>query len=92
MNACVKLNEKDTVATVTRTLNQGDMVTYRLDDSDCDAVKVINQVPLYHKVALSDMEKGSPIFKYGHKIGYALVDIKAGEHVHTHNMSSKKED
>ncbi len=89
MNACVKLNEKDTVATVTMPLSPGDVVTYKFKGADCDVVKVINSVPIYHKVALSYMKKGSPVFKYGQKIGYALSDIETGEHVHTHNMSSK---
>ena len=38
---------------------------------------------------LKDIKKGEIIYKYGCKIGYALKDIKAGEHVHTSNLDSK---
>jgi altronate hydrolase len=29
--------------------------------------------------------------KYGERIGVALKDIAAGEHVHTHNLGSREE-
>ncbi len=41
-----------------------------------------------HKYALSDIEKGEKIIKYGFPIGRATEDIKKGEHVHTHNMKT----
>jgi altronate hydrolase len=43
-------------------------------------------IPESHKVATTAIDKGSPILKYGQIIGAASVDIKPGEHVHTHNM------
>ena len=41
-----------------------------------------------HKYALSDIKKGENIIKYGNPIGHATEDIKAGEHVHTHNVKT----
>ena len=41
-----------------------------------------------HKVALRDIKKGENVIKYGYPIGNALEDIKAGEHVHTHNIKT----
>ena len=41
-----------------------------------------------HKTALRDIKKGENIIKYGYPIGHALEDIKAGEHVHTHNIKT----
>ncbi len=41
-----------------------------------------------HKYAAKDIENGEAIIKYGFPIGYATADIKAGEHVHTHNLTS----
>lgn len=41
-----------------------------------------------HKVALRDIKKGENIIKYGFPIGHATEDIKAGEHVHTHNVKT----
>lgn len=41
-----------------------------------------------HKVALCDIPCGAQVIKYGYPIGRAKVDIKAGEHVHAHNVAS----
>lgn len=41
-----------------------------------------------HKTAIRDIKKGENIIKYGYPIGHALEDIKAGEHVHTHNIQT----
>ena len=88
MYACVKLNEKDTVATVTKELAKGDVIKYKFK-GDIFSLTTITGVPVYHKIALNNIEKGSPVFKYGQRIGYALRDIKMGEHVHTQNLDSK---
>ncbi len=41
-----------------------------------------------HKYAIRDIKAGENIIKYGNPIGHATVDIKAGEHVHTHNVKT----
>ncbi len=41
-----------------------------------------------HKYALYDIKKGENIIKYGFPIGKATTDIKKGEHIHTHNIST----
>ncbi len=41
-----------------------------------------------HKYALCDIKCGENIIKYGAPIGHAIVDIKKGEHVHTHNLKT----
>ena len=41
-----------------------------------------------HKYALRDIKAGEDIIKYGNPIGHATCDIKAGEHVHTHNVKT----
>lgn len=41
-----------------------------------------------HKYALRDIAAGENIIKYGNPIGHATVDIKVGEHIHTHNMKT----
>ncbi len=39
-----------------------------------------------HKYAVRDIAKGEKIIKYGFPIGIAKKDIKAEEHIHTHNL------
>lgn len=41
-----------------------------------------------HKYALHDIKKGESIVKYGFPIGIAKEDIKAEEHIHTHNLKT----
>lgn len=45
-----------------------------------------------HKYALRDITKGENVIKYGNPIGHATADIKAGEHVHTHNLATNLSD
>lgn len=41
-----------------------------------------------HKIALNDINEGEQVIKYGHPIGHATIDIKKGDHVHSHNMET----
>ena len=41
-----------------------------------------------HKYAVRKIAKGENVIKYGSPIGHATVDIKKGEHVHTHNLKT----
>jgi altronate hydrolase len=43
-------------------------------------------IPAGHKVALSSIDVGSPVYKYGQIIGFASTRIETGEHVHTQNL------
>ena len=53
-------------------------------------VSSINEVPLGHKIALKDLKEGDTILKYGHDIGKVVKSIKKGDHVHVHNVKTKK--
>ena len=45
---------------------------------------------LGHKIALKDFKEGDTILKYGHDIGKVVAPIKKGDHVHVHNVKTKK--
>ena len=49
-----------------------------------------NEIPLGHKIAMVDLNEGDTIIKYGHDIGKVVKGIKKGEHVHVHNVKTKK--
>ena len=53
-------------------------------------IKSISEIPLGHKIAMADMKEGDTILKYGHDIGKVVKNIKKGEHVHVHNVKTKK--
>ncbi|GAB4575621.1 MAG: UxaA family hydrolase [Anaerolineae bacterium] len=49
-----------------------------------------NAIPYGHKIALRDIPRGEQVIKYGLSIGTASQDIKAGDHVHIHNVESNR--
>ena len=49
-----------------------------------------DNIPYGHKIALVDIPKGGQVTKYALSIGSALSDIKAGDHVHIHNVESNR--
>jgi (2R)-sulfolactate sulfo-lyase subunit alpha len=52
---------------------------------------VVNQdVPIGHKVALKELAVGDAVIKYGHDIGRVVAAVHKGEHVHTHNLKTKR--
>ncbi len=53
-------------------------------------IKSLNEIPLGHKIAMIDFKEGNTIIKYGHDIGKVVKSIKKGEHVHVHNVKTKK--
>jgi (2R)-sulfolactate sulfo-lyase subunit alpha len=84
--------KKDTVGVVVvEDLKAGtDMTAVITADNSSFKIQSKADVPIGHKVALVDIKKGDTVWKYGHDIGKAVADIKKGEHVHTHNLKTKR--
>jgi len=76
----LRLHKKDNVVVALRDLSQGEFI-------EDEGLKVLEVVPKGHKVATSFIPKGARILKYGHRIGIAKEDIRAGSWVHTHNLA-----
>lgn len=76
----LRIDPRDDVAVAVRGLAAGDSVA--------DGVTARAEVPAGHKVALRAVAKGEPVRKYGWPIGRATADIAAGDHVHTHNLTT----
>ena len=51
-----------------------------------EGVVLLEDITKGHKFALTFIEEGSHIIKYGNPIAQAVQNISAGEHVHTHNV------
>ena len=47
-------------------------------------------VPIGHKVALRGLRAGDTVIKYGQDIGRMVADAGQGEHVHVHNLKTKR--
>jgi (2R)-sulfolactate sulfo-lyase subunit alpha len=59
------------------------------DDSDFTLVAK-QDVPIGHKVALADLKQGDTVIKYGEDIGRLIAAVATGEHVHVHNLKTKR--
>lgn len=81
-----RINPKDDVVTVTEAVLEGEDITYITEGREI-TMKAAESIPMYHKIAVKNVKKGCNVLKYGEVIGYATCDIKAGDHVHTHNLS-----
>ncbi|NVM44287.1 MAG: UxaA family hydrolase [Candidatus Lokiarchaeota archaeon] len=56
---------------------------------DENVIAINQNIPLGHKFALKDINKDELIKKYGQSIGVATKDIKRGDWIHTHNLTSQ---
>ena len=53
-------------------------------------IKILNDIPIGHKVALKDFATSDTVFKYNTDIGKVVAPIKKGEHLHVHNVKTKR--
>ena len=90
MKLAIKIDANDNVAMATEALAKGETLSVLSDQAaEIDRVAVTTDIPLpFHKISLTDIGKGDPVYKYGETIGYATTPIKRGEWVHLHNVES----
>ena len=62
----------------------------RLDDNSVVKAKSNMDIPLGHKIALKDFSVGDDVVKYGVVIGKVVQPIKQGDHLHVHNVKTKR--
>jgi (2R)-sulfolactate sulfo-lyase subunit alpha len=77
--------------TVTAGVRKGDELVGRVMDSRATLlVRALADIPLGHKIAVDDIADGSTVVKYGHDIGRTIAAVRKGEHVHVHNLRTKR--
>ena len=59
------------------------------DNSDF-TITTQHDIPIGHKIALSDFTEGDTVIKYGVDIGRIVQNTNKGEHIHTHNLKTKR--
>jgi (2R)-sulfolactate sulfo-lyase subunit alpha len=52
--------------------------------------KILDDIPIGHKVALRDFAVGDTVIKYNTDIGKVVAPIKRGQHLHVHNVKTKR--
>ena len=87
MKRSFKIHGSDNVATLIE--DAGEEPVHVVGATQETSIILIESVPSGHKVALSDIESGGLIIKYGIPIGRATREIHRGEWVHLHNCRSQ---
>lgn len=89
---CLVHTQKDTCGVVVvEGLKAGtDMLCLVTHDDTTFNLTSKADIPIGHKVALADIKKGDTIWKYGEDIGIAKAAIGKGEHLHVHNVKTKR--
>jgi altronate hydrolase len=79
----LKLHERDNVGVAIRALRKGSRI--KVEDS---VIKVCQDIPAGHKIALVALPTGSSVRKYGHIIGHTARPVPAGAWLHGHNLKT----
>jgi len=83
----VLIDKKDNVVTVVNEIKNGNTVTY-LCDGKTFRLEAVSDIPIYHKIAITDINKDDVVLKYGQVIGKAIENIKKGSIVNHFNIVS----
>lgn len=79
----MKMNARDTVAVALKPIAEGETLEY-----EGLTLTARQDIPQGHKIALTDLEAGETVLKYGAPIGHAITAIRQGEWIHTHNIKT----
>ena len=84
-------DQKDDVGVAVVDIKSGTRVSgLYLDTRKSVELEALADIPLGHKIALRDFKKGDTVTKYGEDIGKVVAAIKKGDHVHVHNVKTKR--
>lgn len=85
----VATNSKDNVATAVDDIAAGTEVNVELKETSFE-ITLKDDIAFGHKFAIKDISKDEDVIKYGESIGGATDNISEGQHVHVHNVESKR--
>ena len=90
-HSALRHQAEDTVGIVIYPVNAGSEIAVKdiaTEEKLCLTVR--ENIPIFHKIALSDMTEGQDVIEYGQILGRATADIQAGSYVHIHNIKTQK--
>ena len=88
--SCIVLHEKDNTVTALKDLARGEQITLDSEADKTGRITLKQDIPYAHKFARAFIPKGADVIKYGEVIGLTIADIHPGDHVHVHNVESKR--
>ena len=81
--------KEDSVGVAVTEIKAGETVEgWVMGDDSTISLVAKSDIPLGHKIALSDIAAGSSVMKYHVPIGKVAAPISKGEHVHIHNLKT----
>lgn len=85
-------DEDDSVGVVVvEGVNAGDMLDGWIMDQQRDVqIEAKDDIPIGHKLAIASLAADDTVMKYGVDIGRVVSAISPGEHVHIHNVKTKR--
>jgi len=84
------MNVKDNVAVAIKDITAGENLTFDIKSEKKYQFTSRNMIAFGHKIAILDIKNNEDIIKGGEVIGVATQKIRQGDHVHTHNVQSKR--
>jgi len=82
---------KDSVGVATVDIKAGTLAKgTTLHSKEPVEIRVAQDIPLGHKIALVVLKPGDTCMKYGHDIGKMVGAAQPGELVHVHNLKTKR--
>ncbi len=83
--------KSDNVGVATKDIKSGETISgLFMDSQKIVKIKAAMDIPLGHKIALADLKSGDGAIKYGQDIGKIVTNVKKGEHVHVHNLKTRR--
>jgi altronate hydrolase len=76
----IRLHAEDDVVIARREIPTGTVIAK-------EKVSAVVTIPAGHKLAVHEIAQGRPVRRYNQIIGFATRAIRAGEHVHVHNIA-----
>lgn len=85
-------DSKDTVAVaVVEGIKAGtELTAWIMEEDKLIQVQAKQDIPIGHKVAMTNMNVGDTVYKYGVDIGKVVAPITAGDHAHVQNIKTKR--
>lgn len=85
-------DENDSVGVVVvEGIKAGQEITgWVMDQDKTISMQVQSDIPIGHKLAIKPLANNDTVVKYGVDIGRTVAPIKMGEHLHVHNVKTKR--
>ena len=85
-------DEADSVGVVVvEGVKAGDTLAGWIMDKDrMISMKVLEDIPIGHKLAIKPLAENDTVIKYGADVGRVIAPIPAGAYLHVHNVKTKR--